>query len=121
MFYLEEWLCNASPIRSSMTELSTPEECDALLSHDLAILFKHSPSCPMSWMAHREVTKFQTAQPDIPVFLISVRKRRDLARLIAERTGIHHESPQIIVIRDGRVAGSASHDGVTAEFLTAFS
>lgn len=104
-----------------MTEVKTPEECDALLSHDLAILFKHSPSCSVSWMAHRQVSKFQAVRPEVPVYLVSVRQRRDLARLIAERTGIRHESPQIIVIRDGRVAGTASHGEVTAEFLSAFS
>jgi bacillithiol system protein YtxJ len=72
-------------------------------------------------MAHRQVSQFRQAEPKVPVYLISVRQRRDLARHIAERTGVRHESPQVLVIRDGQVAASASHDRVTAEFLLSFS
>ncbi len=84
------------------------------------ILFKHSPTCPVSWMAHREVMQLRTEQPDLPLYLISVRRRRDVARFIEERTGIRHESPQILVLRQGTVVASASHDDVTAAAIKDF-
>jgi bacillithiol system protein YtxJ len=121
MFYCRGMVLSHLKATPAITEITTAEECDAVLSQGLAIVFKHSPSCPVSWMAHREVIRFHTAQPSAPIYLVSVRKFRDLARLIAERTGIRHESPQIIVMQDGRVAGTVSHSGVTAEFLSAFS
>jgi bacillithiol system protein YtxJ len=101
----------------SLPEIDSIEECNSLMQHDLVVLFKHSPTCPVSWMAHREVMQLRTEQPDLPLYLISVRRRRDVAKFVEERTGVRHESPQILVLRNGKVVGSASHDDVTASFI----
>lgn len=90
------------------------------MQKELVILFKHSPTCPVSWMAHREVVRLYTEQPELPLYLVSVRRRRDVARFIEERTGIRHESPQILVLRHGGVVGSASHDDVTVSAIKDF-
>lgn len=102
----------------SIPELTTTQECDALFGHELTIVFKHSPTCPISLFAHREVMRFRKAQPDALVFLVSVRRACDVARHIAERTGVRHESPQIVVLRRGVVVAAASHDEITAELLS---
>jgi bacillithiol system protein YtxJ len=104
----------------SLPEVDSIEECKLLMQQDLVILFKHSPTCPVSWMAHREVMRLRTEQPDLPLYLISVRRRRDVARFIAEHTGVRHESPQVIVLRGGVVIASVSHDDVTASAIQEF-
>lgn len=108
-----EW--SRSP--ASIPELSTTEEWETVRAQDLTILFKHSPTCPISLFAHREVLRFRKAQPHAPVYLVSVRRRREVARHIAERTGVRHESPQILVLRRGNLVGAASHNEITAELL----
>lgn len=102
---------------ATIPELTTTQEFDSLTSHELSIIFKHSPTCPTSLYAHREVTRFRETQPYAPVYLISVRRQRDVARHVAQRTGVQHESPQIVVLRRGDVLASASHDAITAEWL----
>lgn len=99
-------------------ELATTQEFDALVGQELAIVFKHSPSCPVSLYAHVEVSRFCAEQPQIPVYLVSVRRRRDVARHIAAQTGVTHESPQIIVLQRGRVVAAASHEEITADSLS---
>jgi bacillithiol system protein YtxJ len=42
-----------------------------------------------------------------------VQQNRDLSALIAEETGIRHETPQVILFRRGEAAWSASHGAVT--------
>ena len=106
--------------KEAMPELATTEECDALFKKDFAIFFKHSPTCPVSLYAHREVSRFCEDQPDVPVYLVSVRKRRDVARHLADRTGVRHESPQILVVRNGDVVAAASHDEISVELLQSF-
>jgi bacillithiol system protein YtxJ len=101
----------------SIPELNSVPECESVLENTLVVLFKHSPTCPVSWMAHREVTRFFSAQPDIPTYLVSVRRRRDVARHIADKTGVMHESPQVLIFRGGTIAGVASHDEITADWL----
>ena len=104
----------------NLPEVDSIEECNSLIEKDLIILFKHSPTCPVSWMAHREIMRLRTEQPELPLYLISVRRRRDVARFIEERTGVRHESPQVLVLRNGTVVGSASHDDVTVSTIKDF-
>jgi bacillithiol system protein YtxJ len=110
-----KWLRSKADI--GMPEVQSVTECAELLKRHFVILFKHSPSCPVSWMAHREVTRFLAGHPDAPVYLISVRQHRDASQLVAQSTGVQHESPQVLVLRKGKVIGSASHDDISAEWL----
>lgn len=89
-----------------------------LKAQDLVVLFKHSPTCGVSWAAESQVKKFIASNPDVPVYTISVRQDRELSRQIAEATKIRHESPQVIVMRRGVPIADASHQDVTVDFLT---
>ena len=101
----------------SLPEVESIEECTRLMNGEMVILFKHSPTCPVSWMAHREVMQLKADHPEAPLYLISVRRKRDVAKFIESETGIQHESPQIIVFRNGKPVADASHDEVTAVFI----
>jgi bacillithiol system protein YtxJ len=104
-------------IGPGIPELDTPEEFDRVISLDPVVVFKHSPTCVTSLAAHREIMRFQQERPEVPVYLISVRRRRNVAQYAAERLGVEHESPQVLVLGAGRLLATASHDDVTSEFL----
>ena len=55
------------------------------------------------------------AQLEIPVdyYLLDLLRHRDVSNAIAEKFGIRHESPQVLVIRDGEVVAHASHFDIT--------
>ncbi len=83
-------------------------------SHDApVILFKHSLTCPISATAYREM---QGVAADVG--LVVVQKARPVSDEIEARTGVRHESPQALVLRDGRVVWSATHWNVTADAVT---
>jgi bacillithiol system protein YtxJ len=98
--------------------LSSGTSVDELLREELVIIFKHSSACPVSWAAHAQVTRFLRANPGAPVRLLPVIKERPLSQRIAAATGLRHESPQIIMLRQGAVVGSASHGAITCEGLS---
>lgn len=50
---------------------------------------------------------------------IDVSRRHDLSGLVERRTGVRHQSPQLIVLRDGIAIWDASHWQVTAKSLHA--
>jgi bacillithiol system protein YtxJ len=102
---------------SGISELTSTQHYDALAAQELSIIFKHSPTCPISLYAHREVARFCERQPNAPVYMISVRRQREIAKHVAQCTGIRHESPQIVVLRRGDVLAAASHDEITAEWI----
>lgn len=74
------------------------------------VIFKHSLTCPISAAAYEQMAEF-----DGEVALIEVQRARELSTEIENRLGIAHESPQVIVLRNGQVVWNASHFRVTAD------
>ncbi len=100
-----------------MTELTSPEQLDEVFRLPLVILFKHSGRCPVSRVARSEVERFVQEMPEIPVYWVDVIHNSAVSREIAERAGIRHESPQSIVLKEGRAIWHASHYEVTKAAL----
>ena len=74
------------------------------------VLFKHDPYCGVSAAAQEELEDL-----DGEIVVLDVSRQHDLKREVAERTGVRHESPQVIVLRGGQVAWAASHFKITAD------
>jgi len=73
------------------------------------VVFKHSNSCSISARAYREMEKFNGQ-----VNILEVQSAREVSRELANLTGVRHETPQVIVLRDGKAVWNASHFDVTA-------
>jgi bacillithiol system protein YtxJ len=72
------------------------------------IVFKHSNACSISSRAYREMEKLDG------VNILEVQSAREVSREFANLTGIRHETPQVIILRDGKAVWNASHFDVTA-------
>jgi len=97
--------------------IETQDGLEVILRADLAVLFKHSTTCPLSFHALREMQQFVEDHPGVAMHLINVHEQRALSNHAAQALEIRHESPQVIVIRDGSPAWTVSHEQVTAENL----
>lgn len=102
-----------------LRKLEGKADLDGVLQDEVVVLYKHSPVCGLSSRALREVRGFAASRPALPVYLVNVITRGSLSRLIEERTGIRHESPQAIVLNRGRPTWHGSHRAVTEEALAA--
>jgi bacillithiol system protein YtxJ len=94
-------------MNNHFTPVSDSTELESLFtrSHERpVILFKHSLTCPVSSAAYQEMSDF-----DGDVSLIVVQRARDVSREVETLTGIRHESPQAIILRNGRAVWNASH------------
>lgn len=97
---------------TSFVQVTDTETLEALFARSQdkpVILFKHSLTCPISRTAYEEMSQLATE-----IAIIVVQRARDISREVAARTGIRHESPQAIVLRNGRAVWSASHWDVTS-------
>jgi bacillithiol system protein YtxJ len=74
------------------------------------VIFKHSLTCPISSRAYSQMAGFNGE-----IELLEIQNNRDLSREIEDRLGVEHESPQVIVLRNGQVVWDASHFDVTAD------
>ena len=100
-----------------MRQLSSSGEVDSAVSGETAILYKHSTTCPISAAAHEQMETFLQRNPDAPFYMVDVNASADVSSYLADKTGIDHESPQVIVFRDGKAAWHASHYDITATEL----
>lgn len=73
------------------------------------IVFKHSNACSISSRAYREMEKVEDQ-----VNILEVQSAREISRELAHITGVRHETPQVIVLRNGKAVWDASHFDVTA-------
>jgi bacillithiol system protein YtxJ len=83
-------------------------------------IFKHSLTCPISGAAWAEFRRFAADQPqgNGSVFaVIEIQYARPVSTALAERIGVRHQSPQAILLREGRVSWHASHYDIDATSL----
>ena len=100
-----------------MNRIQSTMAAEALLREPLAFIFKHSTRCPISAAAFREVEAFLKAHPDAPLHLLLVVEDRNVSNFVADRCRVRHESPQLIVLKNGRVVWQQSHEGITRAAL----
>ena len=93
-----------------ITDLKSFEDLSARSKERAVVIFKHSLTCPISSAAYDEMTAF-----DGEVALLEVQRSRELSQEIEDRLGVVHESPQVIVLRNGQVVWNASHFRITAD------
>ncbi len=82
------------------------------------IVYKHSSTCSLCWWSVREVRRFADAA-GVTVHQVDVRAQRPLSQAIESHFGVRHESPQVLIIEDGRVIWHGSHRALHAERLGA--
>ena len=99
------------------TKLHSDADMTEVLSSDRLLLFKHSPTCPVSAQAFFEYRNFCDENPDVATMWLDVIEQRPASNAIADATGVTHESPQALWIEDGVVAWHDSHGAITRASL----
>jgi bacillithiol system protein YtxJ len=101
-----------------LTALDRLDQLDELLAESQArplLLFKHSYSCGVSLEALDEIVDHLNQESlDARYAMVTVQTHRELSNAVASRLGVRHQTPQAILVRDGRVVWSASHFRVNA-------
>ena len=78
------------------------------------LLFKHSFRCAISSTALSRLERaWNENAGGINTYFIDVIGERPLSLLIAQKTKVQHESPQAILLKDGKVVYSESHLGIS--------
>jgi bacillithiol system protein YtxJ len=105
----------------TLKELRTVQDLEEALnqSHQRPVLlFKHSLTCSISDRALSEFkAHLKNPDPRISYKLITVQTARAVSDEAAARLKIEHESPQAILVRNGRELWNASHNQITAAAL----
>lgn len=104
-------------MRERMYALTTPEEVDAFIAENpLAAVFK-AGTCHKTMQGWGNVEHFLKDRPDVPVGIIRVVEARPASNRVAQITGITHQSPQIVVFKDGQAQFDLDNWDITKENL----
>ena len=107
----------------NLTELLDVPQVEQLLSASdprPLVIFKHSRSCGTSAQAFDELLDhLDASDADARYAIVTVQTHRDVSTAVSRLLGVRHETPQALIVQDGRVVWSASHFRVTAEAVNA--
>lgn len=97
--------------------LETASQLDSIKQQQgYSLIFKHSTRCSISMMAKRRFEMDWEGLPgDMPLYFLDLIKHRDLSAKIAEDFQVHHESPQMLLIKDGECILDQSHGAISVD------
>ena len=75
-------------------------------------IYKHSTRCSVSLFAMKRLLMVDPAESEQWVY-IDVVTQRSLSMAITEELNVRHESPQLIMLLDGKVMAHGSHQRVS--------
>ena len=104
---------------NELTDLVQLDEIIAISNEKPVAIFKHSTRCSISRMALKQFeNEFNSSDKVTPYFLDLI-THRDISNEIANRFGVTHQSPQLILIKEGKAIYNVSHSDIDAESLKA--
>lgn len=114
---------NDSKVTSSETlkwnELTEIQQLESIAaeSYDVPVLvFKHSTRCSISRMALRNFEReYAIEDGKLKPYFLDLLEHRDISNEIAAKFGVTHQSPQVVLIKDGKAVYDASHSDIEAE------
>ena len=102
---------------NELTDLVQLDEIIAISNEKPVAIFKHSTRCSISRMALKQFeNEFNSSDKVTPYFLDLI-THRDISNEIVNRFGVTHQSPQLILIKDGKAIYNVSHSDIDAEEL----
>ena len=85
------------------------------------VIFKHSTRCGISSMTFRQFeSNYQVPQDTIALYYLDLLAYRDISNEVAIRFQVLHQSPQMLIIKNGTTVHAASHYQVQAATISQF-
>ncbi|MCB0703692.1 MAG: bacillithiol system redox-active protein YtxJ [Saprospiraceae bacterium] len=108
---------NWIPIR----EIEDVRILDEMSKGKPCLIYKHSTRCSISSLAKTRLEKgWELSDEDVSVYYLDLITYRGVSNYIAEHYGVQHESPQVLLIKNGQCLYHQSHLGISAREITHF-
>jgi bacillithiol system protein YtxJ len=97
--------------------LESAEQLDGIKQKQgYSIIFKHSTRCSISLMAKRRFElDWDNLPENVTLYFLDLIKYRDISSQVAQAFQVHHQSPQLLLIKDGECILDQSHGGISLE------
>ncbi|MBF2709684.1 bacillithiol system redox-active protein YtxJ [Flavobacterium soyangense] len=102
-----------------LNHLEQLDEIVAVSSEKPVVIFKHSTRCIISSMALKQFEKEYDLEDKVDAYFLDLLGYRAISNDIASRFGVYHQSPQLLLIKDGKAIYDVSHESIDAGELKA--
>jgi bacillithiol system protein YtxJ len=97
-----------------LNQLAVLEDIKELSKTQKVLIFKHSTSCSISSMA---LSRLERAWSDAEMaslkpYYLDLLKYREISNKVAQEFGVQHESPQVLIIENGKCIYDSSHNTI---------
>ena len=103
--------------------LQKSSQIEDIIQHSKSVpclIFKHSTRCSISSLAQNRLNSgWSLGENEVLPYHLDLIAHRDISNAVAEQFGIRHESPQILLIKDGQCVYDASHMSISARDIAA--
>lgn len=103
-----------------LTDLGQLNEIVTESTEKPVVIFKHSTRCHVSRTMLKQFENEFNLHEKITPYFLDLLEHRNVSNEIASRFGVEHQSPQLIVIKDGTAVFNDSHGSIDAGKLKLF-
>ncbi len=112
-----------TPSKVNWLYLTNVSDLDALIAESnekTVLIFKHSTRCSISRMVLKQFESEFDVEEYLTPYFLDLLNHRDVSNEIANQFGVYHQSPQLLVIKEGKSIFDASHESIDASDLKQF-
>ena len=115
IFGASESNSQASPMQwIPLTDLGQLNEISETSFQQPVVIFKHSTRCSVSRMALKQFENEFDLADTVDAYFLDLLEYRNISNEIANRFQVQHQSPQLILIKEGKAFYNASHSAIDA-------
>ncbi|MCH7534254.1 MAG: bacillithiol system redox-active protein YtxJ [Bacteroidetes bacterium] len=119
IFFISFFSSNEPQINPTWIELNHSDQLEKILSSTsdkAVVIFKHSTRCGISAAVKKSLMKqWSYNKEEFKFYYLDLLNQRKISDQIEQQLEVQHESPQIFVVKDGKVLYHASHGNISIE------
>ncbi|MEL0643213.1 MULTISPECIES: bacillithiol system redox-active protein YtxJ [unclassified Olleya] len=104
----------------NLTEVSQLSEIERLSLGKTQVIFKHSTRCGISSMVMNQFVAAFDVDANLDLYYLDLLSYREVSNETGYKFQVMHQSPQLLVIKNGVVVAHASHGAINEIDLTKF-
>ena len=101
----------------SLQDLGQLNQIMTVSNEKPVVIFKHSTRCSVSRMALKQFENEYSIGDSVDIYFLDLLEHRAISNEIANRFNVVHQSPQLLLIKDGKSVYNVSHSDIDAEVL----
>ncbi|HEV7231749.1 MAG TPA: bacillithiol system redox-active protein YtxJ [Bacteroidia bacterium] len=90
-------------------------------AHRAAVIFKHSTRCSISRFVLKNLNQsWHFSHQELPFYFLDLLAHRSISNKVAEHYDVVHQSPQLLLIKNGKCVYNKTHEEISSEDVAGF-